>query len=228
MHKHRSSALKLSGVLLAAAHIVGCSGGAAESGKSSSSESDLTSLKYALPSHTPEIKSAAIPALPIEGYLVSQGEKSQILKASRLKAKSCMARFGFDYSWNASAGLKADPDDNDSNRPRRYGIADLDAASKYGYGLGVNEVQGATEQTPSAAMSEAATRVFLGNSDPTVKVQDGAVVNGQKIPDGGCSGEAKRKIGNGLSNATASDINLASFDVSLNDEKDQEGIWRVV
>ncbi|WP_315894403.1 hypothetical protein [Streptomyces sp. P9(2023)] len=213
------SALGLSGTLLIAASLVGCSGVASESDKTSSNERDLTSLEYSKPSNAPDIKSATIPTLPIEGYLVSQKEKEQILKASRMVAKSCMARFGFSYSWSAASGQRVTSDDNASNRSRRYGIVDSAAASKYGYGLGADNVQGPSEQAPSAAMSEAATRVFLGNSDPTVKVESGAKVNGQKIPEGGCAGEAKRKIGNGLSNRAANDINMASFTVSLNDEK---------
>ncbi|WP_406860611.1 hypothetical protein ABZO31_09180 [Streptomyces sp. HUAS MG47] len=218
MHKRRASTLRLSGTLVLAASLLGCSGGA-QSDKASGNGSDLTSLEYSKPPQAPEVKSAAIPALPIEGYLVSQKEKEQILKASRMEAKSCMARFGFSYSWSTPSGQKVAPDDNASNRSRRYGIVDPVAASKYGYGLGVAEIQDSSGQAPSAAMSEAATRVFLGNSDPTVKVQDGAEVNGQKIPEGGCAGEAKRKIGNGLSNRAANEINMASFSVSLSDEK---------
>ncbi|MGP3634868.1 hypothetical protein ACTU45_16100 [Streptomyces sp. 24-1644] len=219
MHKRRSSAFRLSGTLLIATSLVGCSGGASESDKASSNERELTSLEYSAPSTAPDIKSTTIPSLPIEGYLVSQKEKEQILTASRMMAKSCMERFGFSYSWSAASGQRVAPDDNASNRSRRYGIVDSVAASKYGYGLGSSNVRETSEQAPSAAMSEAATRVFLGNSDPTVKVENGTEVNGHKIPEGGCSGEAKRKIGNGLSNRTANEINIASFDVSLNDKK---------
>ncbi|KOV70375.1 hypothetical protein ADL00_09105 [Streptomyces sp. AS58] len=216
MQKYRFPVLAISGSLIAAVLVAGCSGAGSEGDKAQGGGDGLQ-VQYATPSRVPEIKSAEIPALPIEGYLVSQKEKDQILRASRTLAKGCMARYGFDFSWNAASGRKSEPDDNAANRSRRYGIVDHAMASELGYGNAAVEVEDTSGDSSSAQMSEAASRVFLGNSDPLLKVAKDAEVNGIKIPEGGCSGEAKRKVGNGLSNRTANDINLASFQVSLND-----------
>ncbi|MFD7750352.1 hypothetical protein ACFV2V_31030 [Streptomyces sp. NPDC059698] len=218
MLKHKLRACGILGSLLALSLVAGCSEAGGKADDAAGGEGQLN-VKYPEPSQTPKIDSATIPALPIEGYLVSQREKDQILRASRVLAKDCMARFGFDYSWSASSGQRSAPEDNAANRSRRYGIVDRAIASQYGYGTGAPMVEDATGQPPSAQMSDAATRVFLGDSDPTRKVERGAEVNGVEIPEGGCSGESKRKIGNGLSNRPANDINMASFQVSLNDEK---------
>ncbi|MFD4525175.1 hypothetical protein ACFWP7_14890 [Streptomyces sp. NPDC058470] len=203
---------------------VGCSGaGQKGQGDGSGEGSGTNPVDYSKPVNPQRIDSAAIPALPIEGYLVSQEEKEQILKAYRIVAKECMAGFGFDFSWSDASGYQVEADDNAANRSRRYGITDIELAAMYGYGLPSTAVAESTEN-PSGEMSEAANRVFLGDSDPLLDVAEGAEVGGKEIPKGGCAGEAKREVGDGLSNPEALDINLESFQVSLNDEQVKSAI----
>lgn len=197
--------------------VPGCSVG--DQDPNSSNRADApgwAALDYAQPASIPVVDSPSIPALPIEGYLVGAQDKAQIIRASRISAKACMARFGFEYSWVEST---VDPNvyDNPANRSRRYGISSLDIATSYGYTL--PPVKGNTFGTPSIEMSKAAARVFLGNSDPRTADAKSHGVTGLQIPKGGCSGEAKRVVGDGLNTPAAKDINMASFEVSLNDEQ---------
>lgn len=207
--------------LALAALAVSCSSATEDGAKSAREGGAPDSPSYSVPQSVPDVTSAAVPALPIEAYLASQDERKQILKASRLAAKDCMARYGFDYTWTDS-GTKTAGDDNAANRQRRYGIVDEASASKYGYGLPVDG-SGAPE-APGVEMSEAANRTFLGDSDPLLKVSEGEKVGGKEIPKGGCAGEAKRKIGKGLDDSAAREINMASFKFSLDDEQVKSAI----
>ncbi|MFJ1751600.1 hypothetical protein [Kitasatospora sp. NPDC088134] len=156
------------------------------------------------------------PALPIEGYLQSNGDRAQVMRASKALVKNCMARFGFDYK--VSAGTTSAPDGNLANRPRRYGMTDPAFVAKYGYHL-PGDVNGSPSPPAPEPMSDAAYRVFIGDADPALAGKVPATVAGQAVPAGGCSGEAKRKLQVGDDQAPAEEINMASFHRSLSDAK---------
>jgi hypothetical protein len=64
-------------------------------------------------------------------------------------------------------------------------------------------------------MSTSEQLVFLGNSPGSGFEHKSQVYQGQHIPDSGCSGEAQHKLGTGMNERLAEDINDASYQQSL-------------
>jgi hypothetical protein len=174
---------------------------------------DLVATK-ASPTATPTPASAASVSLPVEDYLLKNDEHSEILYASKLLVRQCMARFGFDYAVDPAWKPPVDPKGDAANMARRYGITDAKTAARYGYHLPENTLPPA----PAGAqpMSDAERNVFLGDTPRT----DNSSTNskqykGQKIPAHGCSGDAQRKLGKGLEERLPESINDASFQQSM-------------
>jgi hypothetical protein len=132
---------------------------------------------------------AADPAtwvLPIQGYLPSDGEKRQVSQAKKLLIGDCMKSFGFN--WTPAPDLpKVGPK---TLVDWRYGIHDMALAKERGY-------------KPSAAEQEAYDQaVNLGAVDgtsgvgPDAQTLSGGIkeVGGKPVPEGGCIGEADRRI----------------------------------
>ncbi|MFI6284462.1 hypothetical protein ACIBCM_06845 [Streptomyces sp. NPDC051018] len=159
---------------------------------------------------------ATVPPLPIEKYLLDTGQEMQLMKASKVLITQCMAKFGFDYvgpNFNTTENLG----ENGTNRARRYGVADLETAKDHGYHLpGVRDGKPETESSGSR-MSDAEIRVFIGDADPNSGVRRGDRSNGKLIPEGGCSGEARRRITTEAPHDLAGEINKESQGKSLSD-----------
>ncbi|MFF2132463.1 hypothetical protein ACFVW1_45450 [Streptomyces olivochromogenes] len=175
---------------------------------------DNLAAPHVSPTATRSLSSSASISLPIEEYLLKNDEHSQILYASKLLVRQCMARFGFDYAVDASWKSPADPKGDAANMVRRYGVSDTETAARYGYHPAPDMVPAAPASTQP--MSDAESNVFLGDtpgpggSGPAPKSY-----KGQKIPSHGCSGEAERKLGKGLQERLPEDINDASFQQSM-------------
>ncbi|WP_225848300.1 hypothetical protein [Streptomyces sp. HPF1205] len=61
--------------------------------------------------------------------------------------------------------------------------------------------------------------VFLGDSPGSGAEHKSQVYKGQHIPAGGCSGEVRRKLGPGMNQRLAEDIDDASYNQSLANPK---------
>ncbi|WHM37434.1 hypothetical protein [Streptomyces sp. BPTC-684] len=157
------------------------------------------------------IASSRMPALPIETYLPKAGEDARIAKASAEFVQDCMARFGFQYQPPAISQKALDSQENGANRGRRYGISDLAGAGRDGYHLPASVAPRAAVAAGRKPMSEAENRVFIGDQDPALGVRAGAAFAGQKIPSGGCAGEAQRKLKVEARQQIAEKINNTSF-----------------
>ncbi|MFE3288602.1 hypothetical protein ACFXJJ_36610, partial [Streptomyces sp. NPDC059233] len=178
----------------------------------------LAKVEYTSPSAVPAIAPGQQLHLPIDPYLVKQAERAQILKASRLVAAECMKGFGIELSAPPLTGGKAAANENATNMDRRYGVYDDRKAAQFGYSLPDQAEPEGAGQTDSP-LSDAENRVFLGDADPILGVQPGEKYNGKEIPSGGCAGEARRKVGDGLRQEAATEINFASFQKSLKDSQ---------
>jgi hypothetical protein len=176
---------------------------------------DNLAAPHASPTATPSLSSTASISLPIEDYLLKNDEHSQILYASKLLVRQCMARFGFDYAVGASWKSPADPKGDAANMIRRYGVTDTETAARYGYHPAPAMVPSAPASTQP--MSDAESNVFLGGDTPRPGSSGPAskTYKGQEIPSHGCSGEAERKLGKGLQERLPEDINDASFQQSM-------------
>ncbi|WP_405834392.1 MULTISPECIES: hypothetical protein [unclassified Streptomyces] len=197
--------------LISAAGLTACSAPPSGDG-----EASLAKVEYTSPSAVPAVAPGQELQLPIDPYLVKQAERAQILKASRLVAADCMRGFGIELPAPPLTGGKAAANENATNMDRRYGIYDDRKAAQFGYSLPEQVEPEGAGQTQSP-LSDAENRVFLGDADPVLEVQPGEKYNGKEIPPGGCAGEARRKIGDGLRQEVAGEINFASFQRSLTD-----------
>lgn len=135
---------------------------------------------------------AADPAtwvLPIEGYLPSDSERKQISQARKILVGDCMKRFGF--SWQPAPDL-----------PRlgpktlvdwRYGIHDMALAEERGYKPAAAEQEAYDKAVEAGALDKTT------DSGPETHALEGGApkVGGEPVPEGGCLGEADRKIAGG-------------------------------
>ncbi|WP_151482952.1 hypothetical protein [Streptomyces albicerus] len=142
-------------------------------------------------------------ALPIEGYIFSESELGLMTDAMSSLAQRCMKRSGFDYR----------PDDTQSPdigvMDRRYGIANSHTAEAYGYHF------------PTPKAGESATK-SLGEAG-RVALAGKPLADGSLDPDGGCIGEAKRRLAGGDAefgpDKSARELNMESFVRSQKDPR---------
>ncbi|OKK10381.1 hypothetical protein AMK33_14290 [Streptomyces sp. CB02400] len=177
------------GALLAATAVVpvaGCSAVTADSNPSVATPEPTVPFDAADP---------ATWVLPIEGYLPSDSERKQISQARKILVGDCMKRFGF--SWKPAPEL-----------PRlgpktlvdwRYGIHDMALAEQRGY-----KPAAAEQEAYDKAVKVGATDITTGSDAETWALQGGAPkVGDEPVPEGGCVGEADRKIADGSITAEA-------------------------
>ncbi|SHN22550.1 hypothetical protein [Actinacidiphila paucisporea] len=194
--------------LICATAAAGCGGSWPPS--TTSSKPVLTVAQPA-PSHIPTLTTTSGLSLPIEAYLVPPENYTQMLRADAELVRQCMARYGFEYTPPDFSGPESSL--SPTNMSRRYGVADLSSVGTYGY----HKPQTKTTRKPAASrpMSESARLVFLGDSPGSGFEHKSQVYQGRNVPKGGCSGEAQRKLGAGLNERLAEDINDASYQQSL-------------
>lgn len=187
MKKKSSRARRLVGPLLVAASLAAIAGCSSSSGDSSEPAAAVDAESDTL--------GIANLALPIESYFVSAEEEQTLTQAENLLQTRCMKRFGFDY---------VVPPRLAPVRPafieRRYGISDAKLAATRGYKL-APETDAAAAASSTAPMSPAMTKVLHGSGSTTGEAGGAGasspqeLVNGQRIPAGGCVGEARETLG---------------------------------
>ncbi|MFD9032008.1 hypothetical protein ACFVZW_12780 [Streptomyces sp. NPDC059567] len=157
------------------------------------------------PKSEPEI--GAVPKLlrmtelsyPMDTYETTPEQQQQLQKAQNRLISQCMKRYGFSYEPPQPVDSGRRPGSDDS----RYGLTDPDKAARYGY----DSRGGAAPPAKAPAPSLGATGK-LALSGPDTKggaaqpmsweeaqgVDSGKVVNGQKVPVGGCTRESYLKL----------------------------------
>ncbi|MGW3493905.1 hypothetical protein [Streptomyces sp. NPDC001020] len=211
--------LAVLGSAVALAAMVGCSS------SSGSDDSGGTGKAGSAPkvASTPKLTSTTDQSLPIEAYLLSTDQQKQMNDAAVVLRRKCMQRFGLTYQYQPIQG-KFEPK---SITQFRYGVTDADEVAVHGYKPAGSEKP--VVKPPPQKESPAATMVLTGTTDPKVKpgsaaAKGGQDYNGQKVPAGGCLGEANRKLGasgpSGYSDAEiAVKVNVESFDKSYTDSR---------
>ncbi|MCX4881220.1 MULTISPECIES: hypothetical protein [unclassified Streptomyces] len=159
---------KTTAVLFAAAVLLtGCSGGGDHDGARASAAPD-SSIAPRSSSLTADL------ALPVESYVFSEADMGLLTHAMNDLARDCMKAKGFDYR----------PDETDTPdigvMDRRYGIANSHTAATYGYHFPTPRTGRANVQ----ALGEAGRIALSGKPR----------ADGRLDPDGGCVGEAKRRL----------------------------------
>ncbi|MET8584822.1 hypothetical protein ABZX39_28690 [Streptomyces collinus] len=160
--------IKTTATLFATALLLtGCSGAGDHDGASASAVPD-SSIAPRSSSLTADL------ALPVEGYIFSESEMGLLTHAMNDLTRDCMKAKGFDYR----------PDETDAPdigvMDRRYGIANSYTAATYGYHFPTPRTGRANVQS----LGEAGRIALRGKPR----------ADGRLDPDGGCVGEAKKRL----------------------------------
>ncbi|MBE1496640.1 hypothetical protein H4696_003740 [Amycolatopsis lexingtonensis] len=127
------------------------------------------------------VASGADVVLPFDAYRHSAAEVNVIERATALLARDCLARFG--YLWAPPSA-----DAVDAFRPAaggRYGIVDAAEVARLGYHPVEPPDRPAEPQPPLDVLM-----VYTGKGT--------SEAHGQPVPDGGCLGEARRRLEEGV------------------------------
>ncbi|ABW11799.1 conserved hypothetical protein [Parafrankia sp. EAN1pec] len=140
----------------------------------------------------PALLEGAALHLPLDRYLLGPRESEAVARSYRILLAECMHRFGLPSPQRSGA-----VDGPATLNERRYGITDLEQARATGFRVSEpGPDSGADpESGPSKPGGPAGS---AGPVDPrTLEVltgTGGGTVAGQAVPDGGCSGEAQRRL----------------------------------
>ncbi|WP_261556695.1 hypothetical protein [Frankia tisae] len=145
----------------------------------------------------PVVLDGAALHLPLDRYLLGPHESAAVAQAYRALLDQCTRRFGLPDPQlrTADANLPA------TLNERRYGITDAALAATAGYRVAKpRPVSNSPTPAGSTAPPDPRTLDILTGRHP-------GAVDGRPIPDGGCSGEAKRRLNAGAPGGT--DLDLA-------------------
>ncbi|MFF0477175.1 hypothetical protein [Streptomyces sp. NPDC004284] len=128
-------------------------------------------------------RSADIPGLPMDAYTLTKDQFITFMAAQRIAARTCMARFGFDYKALDSTIDPAKAPPLQPEKPSYFGIIDEDRAARFGYQSpdlppGMNK-----RPTGGANTTEAEQAVYTGKAA-------NQQVGGETVPEGGCAKES--------------------------------------
>ncbi|MET8416470.1 hypothetical protein ACWD7C_12555 [Streptomyces sp. NPDC005134] len=166
--------------------------------------------------------------VPIEQYLLSNRQWNVLMEAEQALRNRCAQRFDLIYP-----DIPEGATNNQTLTEYRYGILDKKYAAKYGYrtpsarqaaGIDANLRR---QKKAYSSLSKGARLVLFGanraDAQPgSEKADKGQRYKGQLIPQGGCSGEAKRKLNGSASEGDspiAVAINMESYAKSMKDAK---------
>jgi hypothetical protein len=148
-------------------------------------------------------------SFPLDAYMVSSHERITIENAAAIVAGRCMRRFGFDWQTPKIPDLAVSP------YARRYAVTDPEEARRLGYHPpltpGTHDKADPSHQNPPPG----ATAVYFGKGQNVAK--------GAAVPEGGCLGEARTKLGaDPRTEATLADkLRLNAFQNAQTDSRTQ-------
>lgn len=150
-------------------------------------------------------------SLPLEEFQVGDQARTTISLARQLLIADCMKRFGFAYALTQNS-----PPSTASLLARRYGIADATAAAKWGYGGPPDAT--ALQAKPRRSIDPAQALVLTGwpngQGKPGMTPPQGQKVGGVEVPQGGCVGEAGRRLTGDDSGVLGDDPLVRDIDAS--------------
>ncbi|MGW8491312.1 hypothetical protein [Streptomyces sp. NPDC055886] len=162
--------------------VAGCGGGDAHRDEGGGSSAPSIG-------QVPELLATDHVSLPVEPYLLSPDQRLRLLKAHDVLTARCMERFGFDHP---APVRKKDPGIPDRLALWRYGANDPSDVEINGYTRGNRREPRAADAPPPP---EAGSLTALTGSAGTEKFGPGGqTVNGLKVPEHGCFGEANKAV----------------------------------
>ncbi|MEX0170865.1 hypothetical protein [Streptomyces sp. LMG1-1-1.1] len=154
-----------------------------------------------------EVVTEADIVLPVSAYFFTPEQQALVDTAHSTLASDCMKRFGFDWPVTKAEPVKV--------VSRRYGVVSEKVAAERGYHMipsagGDEHAEGAV--SGAAKLPPAAYMVYGAKGG---KAGSGGIYQGKDIPEGGCIGEAGRKLGlDKVQNPAKGKIGLLSIDFS--------------
>ncbi|MFD7442405.1 hypothetical protein [Streptomyces sp. NPDC059909] len=156
-------------------------------------------------------------SLPVDSYTVTAQEREALSQAVATLAGDCMKEYGFDWP----APLPPTPRNLNSNA-RLYGVTDPESVAVFGYhpplpkGMTARQAEQETvrQRAHYENVSPAAMTLYKGEGP--------ASVNGKNVPQGGCLGETRRKLGLGDAatlDSTLNKVNLQASQQAANDPR---------
>ncbi|MFJ1704052.1 hypothetical protein [Kitasatospora sp. NPDC088346] len=176
---------------------------------------------------TPTFDSANDKPLPLDAYLLDPDQLATVTKGRELLLTRCMQRLGFaSYTPPESPAVPRDSDAPTLRTDGRYGHQDAALMAKWGYHPEGGTPPDTTPRTPPAA--ETTPQVALaerGADDPKTRFGPGGqTLNGQKVPDHGCIGEAAAQLTGAADGTvgdpkTSTDAKFATLRQSMDDDR---------
>lgn len=138
-------------------------------------------------------------SFPVDAYKASPTSENLVLSAEYQAMKSCMSRYGLDFTY-AKAAWTVPATNHDYDR--LFGLIDLAEAQKFGYHTGETLLLDgeAVAATANANPGESAPNYLLAAMG--TGASSGSKVNGQTVPQGGCFAEARSKLGDSSTTQT--------------------------
>ncbi|MFB7370811.1 hypothetical protein ACFC0D_13330 [Streptomyces sp. NPDC056222] len=213
----RSARTRLAAAVLTVLAATACSSGGEEAGSDRAAPPAKEQREVPGVGKVEEKDATSDLVLPIDAYDVSADRIVQTGQALNLLKKQCLSRFGLQ-----AKALPASTVTQGSAHTRRYGTpASLEVARKYGFHMAQGDPRALTADQmvrQPAAVTEVLRGMKEGSSEPVT------TYNGMKVPEGGCAGEAQRKLANGKQERvghaeTAAAIKARSFEVAKNDPR---------
>ncbi|MER5635682.1 hypothetical protein ABT095_01855 [Kitasatospora sp. NPDC002227] len=147
----------------------------------------------------PEVRSGADIRLPFDAYLTPADQQRTVSLAEQRLARTCMRRFGLDWPDQSQPPVPTAP-----INARRYGVIDAAEVARIGYHPPADPAPDPNAVKPADPTPEM-TMVYGGKGGVSE-------LRGVPIPDGGCLGEARRKLGIGDYSAGSADLNRIPTD----------------
>ncbi|GAA2993495.1 hypothetical protein [Streptomyces fulvorobeus] len=171
----------------------------------------------------PKITTAVIDPVPVEAYLLTEEQWTELGRAESVLRVRCMKRFGITYD----EPMPTSGPTGQRISQYRYGKLDPSQTAVHGYENPGAHSSGTESDAEMRAAKEQRTEVgprermvLQGTDKPGEKTgKGGQDFNGRTVPEGGCIGEAQQTLGNYGDVEIANDVNLDSFGRSLRDER---------
>jgi hypothetical protein len=136
-------------------------------------------------------------SMPLDAYLVTAEQEATLLQAVDLFTAECARRFGVtglprsETTWTRELIVG-----------RRYGLINPADALQWGYNVPPRLDSGGTAKGDATSPdvwnpTDEEFVVIRGRDRYTAESREGVVVNGERVPDGGCAGEAERRLDEG-------------------------------
>lgn len=211
--------------------LAGCASAAGPAGADAAPPSPRESVRTAAAppavAATPQLDSANDRPLPLDPYLLNAEQQAAVEKAQQKLIVRCMASFGLTYTPPSGSGGRRDSDAPTTRVDSRYGHQSAALMAKWGYHPEGGVPAGAGAKPSGPSVSPEMELVLRGTADAAARAGSGGrEVNGRKVPERGCIGEAVKELTGAAEGGIgdtqfADDAKFTTLEQSRNDARTQ-------